>query len=154
MPGMWQSISGIRPIRRRISSGFRATLSPSTSALPAAGRINPSSVLMSVVLPAPFGPSRPTHPSGTSTLKSETAVFDPYLTVMFDMVATGMEASGGPLQIRSRISYYTQPQSVSQIHRTRTRPRNRNRNRIRTTDYDYDYDRIRTLFREVAGYGW
>src|SRR5688500_9696446 len=43
--------------------------------------MKPSSDLIIVLLPAPFGPSRPTAPSGNVALTSASARFVPYSTV-------------------------------------------------------------------------
>src|SRR3954468_1343395 len=46
---------------------------------PASGRTRPSSILMTLVLPAPLGPSRPsTSPRATVKETSSTAVWRPY----------------------------------------------------------------------------
>ena len=46
-------------MRRRTSRGCVATSNPSTRASPEVGRSSVVSILIVVVLPAPFGPSRP-----------------------------------------------------------------------------------------------
>ena len=51
--------------------------------------MKPSSVLSSVLLPAPFGPSRPTAPAGNDAVTSFRARCLPYRTVRFLMVTTG-----------------------------------------------------------------
>jgi hypothetical protein len=51
---------------------------PATVAEPEVGGSNVMSILMVVVLPAPFGPSRPnTSPGLTSSVSASTAVTDP-----------------------------------------------------------------------------
>src|SRR5262245_58473649 len=54
---------------------------PSTRPPPAAGCSSPSSVLISVLLPAPLGPSSPTAPPSTATDTLSSAVRAPYFTV-------------------------------------------------------------------------
>src|SRR5215469_5497737 len=65
-------------MRRRTSSGSALTSIPSTQALPSViGRI-PVSILMTVVLPLPFGPRKPnTSPCSTLKLMWSTAVKSP-----------------------------------------------------------------------------
>src|SRR4051812_16180887 len=56
--------------------------SPSTVTVPASGRTSPRAHLMSVVLPAPFLPSRPrTDPTGTATSTALRTSFEPYRLV-------------------------------------------------------------------------
>ena len=58
---------GRLPTRARTSTLSLRVSSPKTSARPPVGRMNPSSVRMVVVLPAPFGPRKPkTSPGKTS----------------------------------------------------------------------------------------
>jgi len=54
-----------------------ATSRSRTVALPDVAAERPSRILMSVDLPAPFAPTRPTTPGGTSTLSCERAVTRP-----------------------------------------------------------------------------
>src|SRR5882672_4250722 len=57
---------------------------PSTSTLPAVGSFSPSRISTVVVLPAPFGPSRPKHsPAPTSRSSPSTAVTSPYFLTSF-----------------------------------------------------------------------
>ena len=51
--------------------------------------MKPSSVLSSVLLPAPFGPSRPTAPGGNEAVTSCRARCLPYKTVRLLMMTTG-----------------------------------------------------------------
>ena len=63
-----------RPVRRRTSRGCEATSKPATRALPSVGRSRVESMRTVVVLPAPFGPSRPKIvPGRTSNEMSLTA---------------------------------------------------------------------------------
>ena len=72
---------GPRPAPRRAAAPAprrRASDRPSSSTVPAVGRVRPSSIRISVVLPEPFGPSMPsTAPSGMSRSTSSTATVDP-----------------------------------------------------------------------------
>src|SRR5262245_4441678 len=62
------------PIRRRISAASRSQLRPRTSTSPDVASRIPSMISMVVVLPAPFGPSRPKHsPVRTSRSRPRTA---------------------------------------------------------------------------------
>ncbi len=55
------------PMWRRTSLGWRTTSIPATVAVPASGVARVVSTRTAVVLPAPFGPSRPRIvPAGTS----------------------------------------------------------------------------------------
>ena len=62
----------MNPRTRRTSSGFRVTDQPSISACPADGRSRVASIRSVVVLPAPFGPTRPKISPG-STARSRPA---------------------------------------------------------------------------------
>ena len=64
---------------------------------PAAGAMKPSSALIIVLLPAPFGPSRPTAPSGKAALTSASALFFPYSTVRFSSVTAAWGRAAGPV---------------------------------------------------------
>ncbi len=83
--------SGSRPLRscgpatrsagraRRRAGAFEAHRSPSTSTSPASGAVSPSQNSIVVVLPAPFGPSRPKHsPAWTSSAILLTATTSSY----------------------------------------------------------------------------
>ena len=62
--------------RRRVVAA--TTSWPSTATLPAVARARPARMLISVVLPAPFGPSRPKNsPSSMSKLTSSRARISP-----------------------------------------------------------------------------
>src|SRR6266516_1262043 len=64
---------------RLASAGSRHTSTPSTTTVPASGRSSPVTMLRVVVLPAPFGPTRPKkQPCGTSRLSQSTAILGPY----------------------------------------------------------------------------
>ena len=75
-------------MRARISSGRSATSRPSTVMRPLSGLTKPSSVLISVLLPAPFGPSSPTAPArncaDTSLQRPVLAVADADLVAVDD----------------------------------------------------------------------
>src|SRR6266513_2762232 len=59
-------------------SGSLTTSKPATSAVPEVGSSIPVSILIVVLLPAPFGPSKPTNlPAGISILISFTATCGP-----------------------------------------------------------------------------
>src|SRR5439155_722179 len=64
-----------------MSSGAAATSRPSTCMRPAVGTTNPSSALIIVLLPAPFGPSSPTAPFANDAVTSRSATLLPYATV-------------------------------------------------------------------------
>src|SRR5208337_4463288 len=66
------------PMLRRTSTGWRAISNPYTLAAPALGGSIVVSIFIVVVLPAPFGPSRPKiEPAATLKDSSLTAVNDP-----------------------------------------------------------------------------
>src|ERR1700680_2888923 len=72
------SACGITPIASRTRTGSRATSKPATMPCPEVGTISVVSIRLSVVLPAPFGPSRPNNsPRRTSKLTWSTAVKAP-----------------------------------------------------------------------------
>ena len=60
--------------------------------VPAFGFKSPSSAFNIVLLPAPFGPSRPTAPVGNSADTSESAHCRPYATLTFSKVAATVSA--------------------------------------------------------------
>src|SRR5437867_10696993 len=51
--------------------------------------MKPSSALIIVLLPAPFGPSSPTAPAANDEVTSRRAVLRPYITVTVSSVTTG-----------------------------------------------------------------
>ena len=62
------------PSRCRSAGASEAQRSPSTSTSPESGSVSPSQISIVVVLPAPFGPSRPKHsPARTSSSMPSTA---------------------------------------------------------------------------------
>src|SRR4029453_10061463 len=67
-------------MRRRTSSGSRAGSRPKAVMEPRSGVRKPSSVLSSVVFPAPFGPSRPVGPGGNAPETPVSAATGPYET--------------------------------------------------------------------------
>src|SRR6476619_5266732 len=68
-------------MRARISSGESATRKPSSD-------------LIIVLLPAPFGPSSPTAPDGNAALTSRSAACRPYATVTLSSVTVGAAVAG------------------------------------------------------------
>src|SRR5581483_8190051 len=75
-----------------MSSGAAATSIPSTCIRPRSGATNPSSDFSSVLLPAPFGPSRPTAPPAKAAVTSRSAALRPYRTVTPSSVTTAVSA--------------------------------------------------------------
>jgi hypothetical protein len=68
------SCCGTTPIRARADLDSSGSLKPSTVIVPRSGIACAVSIFIVVLLPAPFGPSRPTHePSGTSRSMPSTA---------------------------------------------------------------------------------
>ncbi|OLB63323.1 MAG: hypothetical protein AUI11_01915 [Acidobacteria bacterium 13_2_20CM_2_66_4] len=51
--------------------------------------MKPSSDLIIVLFPAPFGPSSPTAPPANAAVTSRSAAFLPYITVTVSSVTTG-----------------------------------------------------------------
>src|SRR5437762_2401659 len=75
-----------QPIRCFTCIGSRRTLNPATVASPSVMSVRPVSNLIIVVLPAPFGPSRPkTVPEATFRVTWSTAVSLPYTFVRFSV---------------------------------------------------------------------
>ena len=73
------SCSGMIPTRSRTPTGSFTTSTPSTEAVPPVGRVCPVSILIIVVLPDPFGPSRPkSAPFSTERVTWSTACTSPY----------------------------------------------------------------------------
>ena len=68
-PIVWPIACGTKPIRLRTPSGSRSRSAPATVAVPAVGRSSVVSMRRVVVLPAPFGPRKPTI-SPSSTVRS------------------------------------------------------------------------------------
>src|SRR5580765_8090399 len=100
-----------------MSSGDSATSRPSTRSRPRSGTMNPSSDFSIVLLPAPFGPSRPTAPAANDDVTSRSARFLPYVTVTPSSVTTGSPSAmqfdirtGGPK--RSALQRAPQPEVV------------------------------------------
>src|SRR5215471_4637440 len=97
-------------MRERISTGDVATSSPSTRIRPFAGTTKPSSDLIIVLLPAPFGPSSPTAPRTNVVETSLSARFDlPYSTVTFSSETTA--------SVSDMVSRYTDRQN-EKVHAT------------------------------------
>ncbi len=63
---------------RKNSFGLPQIGSPSTVTVPLLGRSCPVISFMNVLLPAPFGPSRPVMPGGTLTVTSFRPMTCPY----------------------------------------------------------------------------
>src|SRR2546428_7610452 len=76
MSGIRQSCSGMYPIRSRPARPSPISR-PRTLAVPAVGRRSLRRSRKNVVLPAPFGPTRPIAPSGIDRLRSSTARTSP-----------------------------------------------------------------------------
>ncbi len=75
-------------------------VSPATTTVPAVGRIMPTARLSRVVLPDPFGPTRPvTHPAGTDSVQSRRPHFRPY---RFPRPTASITSMTGPLPGVSR----------------------------------------------------
>src|SRR5262249_30734308 len=69
---------------RRASSPSVRRSNPPTLTVPVVGKSSPQSILMVVVLPAPFGPRKAnSSPSGAVRFRSCTATFGPYRLVTF-----------------------------------------------------------------------
>ena len=74
----WKAGDSISEPTRGRYAARSDTGAPSTQASPDVGRTSPSSMPMIVVLPAPFGPTRPvTDPAGTENETASTTVRDP-----------------------------------------------------------------------------
>jgi hypothetical protein len=73
MRGIWQSRSGLYPTFSREERLPRRMSIPSTFAVPELGVSRFRRHLISVVFPAPFGPSSPIAPGGTCRLTSDKA---------------------------------------------------------------------------------
>ena len=66
------------PLRARTYIGSSVTSVPSSSTRPESGAVRPTTIENVVVLPAPFGPSRPTtSPEAISRLTPRTTVRPP-----------------------------------------------------------------------------
>ncbi len=66
------------PTRAFAAVGFDQTSTPRIVRRPASGRSSPVAIDRVVVLPAPFGPTRPKNePAGTSRSMPSTAIFSP-----------------------------------------------------------------------------
>ena len=59
------------------TSAPACTGSPCTNTWPESGRISPTSIRMAVVLPAPFGPSRPTTCPGSARKETPSTARNP-----------------------------------------------------------------------------
>jgi hypothetical protein len=67
--------------------------------LPAVGRMRPSSILIVVVLPAPFGPTNPqTEPAGMARSTPSTAVRSPKRFVSPAVDTASDELGGSPVR--------------------------------------------------------
>src|ERR1051325_2898156 len=101
-----------------MASGSLATSRPRTRISPWSGTTNPSNALSIVLLPAPFGPSRPTAPAAKPVLTSRKAVLRPYVTVTRSSVTTGA-VSAIPFAIRRHGPERSASQSSAQSQRIR-----------------------------------
>src|SRR4051812_37306921 len=78
---------------RRYSSGFPQIGSPRTLIEPLLGLSCPVISFMNVLLPAPFGPSRPVTPGGTLTVMSLRPLTCPYHLDSFSAATIGVPAA-------------------------------------------------------------
>src|SRR4029450_103449 len=110
---MWPSDSGMEPIRPRITREDVVTSRPSTRMRPLEGVRNPSNALSIVLLPAPFGPRRPTAPRPNDAVTLLRATAFPYATLTASSATTG---SGPDIQmlIRLRATTRSQRRSLAQ----------------------------------------
>src|SRR5215212_959384 len=69
-----------------------ATSNPKTVAEPLVGAISPSRILISVLLPAPFDPTRPTTPGSISRVSPSSAVTPPPYRFVSEFVAMRLTA--------------------------------------------------------------
>ncbi len=96
MSGGRQSCSGMYPVSARICSACCTVSSPRTLAVPLVGGSNPSRILISVDLPAPFAPIRPVIPGPTAIVRSSSATIAAPNRLDSAVVAmTGAEESDG-----------------------------------------------------------
>jgi hypothetical protein len=88
----------VTPIAARTASGSRAGSWPATRALPPSAATRVERMLTTVVLPAPFGPSRAKiEPAGTSRSMPSSTTFEPYaLRRLRTAIADGMDMSCAP----------------------------------------------------------
>ena len=88
---------GITPIERRAASGSLCTSYPLMKAFPAVIGISVVIMRIRVLLPAPFGPSRPKIcPSLTLKETPSTAVKSPYFLVMFSTTMASSRSRPSP----------------------------------------------------------
>src|SRR5262249_17770699 len=80
-PGKRHSSSGTKPMACRMSNWWASMSMPSTCPLPLSMVMRPNNVRISVVFPAPLGPSKPTAPMGTLSESCRKAVIRPYVFV-------------------------------------------------------------------------
>src|SRR5437588_4322580 len=98
-----------------MSSGAVATSRPSTCMRPRSGTTKPRSAFSIVLLPAPFGPRRPTAPLAKDAVTSRSAAWRPYATVTASSVTTG-SVSAIRSDIRAvRSERSAQPQRVGVV---------------------------------------
>src|SRR5947207_137523 len=114
-------------MRKRTSSGSALTSMPSTQALPSVmGRI-PVSILITVVLPLPFGPRKPkTSPFSTLKLMWSTAVKSPKRrvspSVLMALIVRPLRTSRRRLSRRAACRCYCQPAALPRSPDERVRP--------------------------------
>src|SRR5256886_13869508 len=94
------------PIRCLTCIGSRRTSNPATDASPSVMSVKPVSNLIIVVLPAPFGPSRPkTMPEATFRVTWSTAVSFPYTFVRFS-VTIALSVMVHPVSLRKNPQHF------------------------------------------------
>src|SRR6516162_807521 len=91
------------PISHTRWAGRRRKSTPSNTSLPSRGRTSPATVFMSVVLPAPLGPTmHAMSPAATESETPHSACAAPYATSRWatSSIGTGSEISGHDLRTR------------------------------------------------------
>src|SRR5258708_7259986 len=83
--------------------------------------MKPSSAFSMVLLPAPFGPSRPTAPAANDEVTSRSARFFPYVTVTLSSVTTGAPSVIQSLIRRDASQRSSQPELVGLLAHERDR---------------------------------
>src|SRR5262245_32533960 len=92
----------MRARRREPFAGVKRSGPTRTS--PAVGAMRPPSIRRVVVLPAPFGPSRPKiSPGATRKETSATAVRSPNLRTSWEAVSTGRPRAHTPQELNYRL---------------------------------------------------
>src|SRR5579884_739598 len=154
-----------QPIARRTAAGSRTTSWPATVATPAVGAESVVSILTTVDLPAPFGPSRPkTEPAGIWRLMPRTASTPPLYVLTSSFASTarfcaaGMATLPGHEKLFRRQTRYSSTSESQDISRLRGEggPQVGCRRRALTGDAGVGGRRLRDAdtaggWREVAG---